>query len=222
MKQINTLEEISDGKLYDIEDLVKADTYGCEGCSDCCHSVGDLVALTPFDVYEMVSYLGVSFDRLLGDKIELREKNKTWIPYLKMQEESGRCSFLSKEDRCMIHGKRPNICRLFPLGRVYEDNDFKYFLQVGNCPKPNLKEVKVSEWIGIDNYDENKEFILIWHQLIKALTFRIKFVYDENEIKRINEDLLDSFYRMNVKENEDFYTVFFDCLPKAKNTLGII
>ena len=26
----------------------------------------------------------------------------------------------------MIHSKRPNICRLFPLGRVYKDNDFKY------------------------------------------------------------------------------------------------
>ena len=50
MKSINILEEISDGNLYDINDIVKADTCGCDGCSDCCIDVGDLVVLTPFDV----------------------------------------------------------------------------------------------------------------------------------------------------------------------------
>ena len=50
MKSINILDEISDGKLYDIEDIVKADTCGCDGCSDCCHDVGELVVLTPFDI----------------------------------------------------------------------------------------------------------------------------------------------------------------------------
>ena len=34
MKSINILDEISDGKLYDIKDIVKADTCGCDGCSD--------------------------------------------------------------------------------------------------------------------------------------------------------------------------------------------
>ena len=29
MRSTNILEEISDGKLYDIEDMVKADTCGC-------------------------------------------------------------------------------------------------------------------------------------------------------------------------------------------------
>ena len=51
MKSINILEEISDGKLYDIEDTVKADTCGCDGCNDCCCDVGELVVLTPFDIY---------------------------------------------------------------------------------------------------------------------------------------------------------------------------
>ena len=143
MKSINILDEISDGKLYDIEDIVKADTCGCDGCSDCCHDVGELVVLTPFDIYEIVNYLGVEFDELLGDKIELRQNNKILLPYLKMQDKDKRCSFLNKENRCMIHSKRPNICRLFPLGRAYQDDDFKYFLQVGNCPKEDLKDVKL-------------------------------------------------------------------------------
>ena len=160
MRTTNILNEISDGKLYDIEDMVKADTCGCNGCSDCCNDVGDLVVLTPFDIYEMTTYLNTDFDKLLGDKILLRENNKITLPYLKMQDENKNCSFLDKNGRCTIHLKRPNICRLFPLGRAYQDNDFKYFLQVDNCPKDELKDVKVSQWINIENYNENKKFIL--------------------------------------------------------------
>lgn len=222
MRSINILEEISDGKLYDIEDMVKADTCGCNGCSDCCKDVGDLVVLTPFDVYEMVNYLGIEFNELLGDKIELRQNNNILLPYLKMQDKNKNCSFLDQEGKCMIHSKRPNICRLFPLGRVYKDNDFKYFLQVGNCPKKDLKDVKVRNWVGIENYDKNKQFILEWYKFIKALTFRLKFVRDEKEVEKLNKILLDSCYGIKIKEEEDFYFEFLKYLPEIKNRLGII
>ena len=217
MRSIN-LDEISDGKLYDIEDIVKADTYGCNGCNDCCCDVGDLVVLNPFDVYEMTNFLNIEFNDLVGKNIELRENNKILLPYLKMNDDDKKCSFLNNEGRCNIHSKRPNICRLFPLGRVYQDDDFKYFLQVGNCPKNDLKEIGVKEWIGIDNYEENKLFILEWHKFIKALTFRLKFVRDELEIKNMNQIVLDNFYNINF----DFYNEFNKRLPKVKSLLGII
>ena len=220
MRTTNILDKISDGRLYDIEDVVKADTCGCDGCSDCCKDVGDLVVLTPFDIYEITNYLNMDFDKLLGDKIVLRENNKIVLPYLKMQEKNKNCSFLDEKGRCTIHLKRPNICRLFPLGRAYQDNDFKYFLQVDNCPKDELKDVKVADWINIENYNENKKFILEWYKFIKALTFRLKFVRDEKEIAHINEILLDNFYR--VKIDNDFYKSFEELLPKVKNKLGII
>lgn len=220
MRTTNILDKISDGRLYDIEDVVKADTCGCDGCSDCCKDVGDLVVLTPFDIYEITNYLNMDFDKLIGDKIVLRENNKIVLPYLKMQENNKNCSFLDEKGRCTIHLKRPNICRLFPLGRAYQDNDFKYFLQVDNCPKDELKDVKVSQWINIENYNENKKFILEWYKFIKALTFRLKFVRDEDEIENINQILLDSFYR--VKIDNDFYKSFEELLPKVKNKLGII
>ncbi|MGL4346172.1 MAG: YkgJ family cysteine cluster protein [Cellulosilyticaceae bacterium] len=222
MKALKSLEGISDGRVYDIEDRVKADAGGCNGCSACCHNVGDLVVLTPFDVYEMISHLNVSFDELLLDKIELRESNKILLPHLKMDESSKRCRFLNSNDRCSIHSYRPNICRLFPLGRVYDGDDFKYFLQVKGCTKPNLQEVRIEDWIGIVNYPQNKAFIMDWYRLLKALTFRLKFVWDEEERTTINQCLLDTFYRMPIKEGQDFYAAFAQCLPEGKNTLGIL
>ncbi len=222
MRTIKTLEGISDGKLYDIDDYVKADTCGCNGCYTCCHKVDDLVEISPFDAYEIVSFLGVSIDDLIGNKLILRENNKIKLPYLKMVGETERCSFLSEAGRCGIHGHRPNICRMFPLGRVYENDDFKYFLQVGSCVMPNLKEVKVREWIGVANYDENKTCILAWYQFLKALRFRVKFVYDAGELEEMNCYILDTFYRIQLKEGEDFYTAFFRILPEAKQQLGIL
>ena len=88
--------------------------------------------------------------------------------------------------------------------------------------KEDLKDVKVKSWIGIENYDENKRFILEWYKFIKALTFRLKFVRDEEEIKAINKILLDGCYRIKIKEDEDFYSVFLKDLPNIKNSLGII
>ena len=222
MRTLKTLEGISDGKLYDIEDLVKADTCGCNGCYTCCHKVDDLVELTPFDVYEITSHLNTSFDELLGQKMVLQTNHKIKTPFLKMEGPDEQCGFLNTEGRCSIHGHRPNICRLFPLGRIYENNDFKYFLQVGTCVMPNLKDIKVSDWINIKDYNENKTFILAWYQLLKALRFRVKFVYDEAELEAINEQFLNAFYRIEVKADEDFYEAFFRILPEAKKQLGVL
>ncbi|MBF4694224.1 YkgJ family cysteine cluster protein [Fusibacter ferrireducens] len=222
MKTNIILEDISDGQRYDIHDMVKADTGGCNSCSACCHNVGDLVTLNPFDVYNITSHLGVTFDALLDDKIELRLNGKLTLPHLKMQGDLGRCSFLDQADRCAIHAQRPNICRLFPLGRVYEDDDFKYFLQKDACVKPHLSKVKIKHWIDIDHYEANKAFILSWYKLIKALNFRTKFIHDDESLKELNTYLLDTFYRTSLKTDVSFYAAFNERLPEAKNHLGIL
>ena len=50
MKSNIRLEDISDGKLYTANDLVKADCHDCEGCSACCSGMASIV-LYPLDVW---------------------------------------------------------------------------------------------------------------------------------------------------------------------------
>ena len=46
-----SLEEISDGKLYSENDMVKTDTNQCQGCNSvCCHGMGDSIVLDPYDI----------------------------------------------------------------------------------------------------------------------------------------------------------------------------
>ena len=41
------LNEVSDGKLYTSNDLVKAGCNDCQGCSACCESMADTIILDP-------------------------------------------------------------------------------------------------------------------------------------------------------------------------------
>ena len=222
MREKVDLNSISDGRVYDINDMVKADAGGCDGCSDCCHGVGDLVVLTPFDIFEITSSLNTTFDELLASKIELKTENKISLAHLRMLGENQGCAFLNDEGRCSVHLHRPNICRLFPLGRFYEDDDFKYFLQEGACSKPKLAKIKVKKWIGIDNYKENKKFILEWYKFLKALSFRLKFIRDEDELRSANEIIIENLYKISLDEGQDFYSVFYDRLKKVKKELSVL
>ena len=86
----------------------------------------------------------------------------------------------------------------------------------------DLQPIKVSEWINIVNYEENKTFLLAWYQFLKALQFRLKFVYDASELERIQTYVLDAFYRCRFETDEAFYQGFFECLPAVKAHLGIL
>ena len=129
MKRYVSLEEISDGRLYTAKDMVRADCHGCEGCSACCHGMGESIILDPYDVYRLEKMEGFSFAESIGRTIELNVVDGVILPNLMMSGEKESCGFLDQEGRCSIHPYRPGICRLFPLGRFYEEGSFRYFLQ---------------------------------------------------------------------------------------------
>ena len=115
MKRYVSLEEISDGRLYTAKDMVRADCHGCEGCSACCHGMGESIILDPYDVYRLEKMEGFSFAESIGRTIELNVVDGVILPNLMMSGEKESCGFLDQEGRCSIHPYRPGICRLFPL-----------------------------------------------------------------------------------------------------------
>ena len=165
------MKEGSDGRLYGLRDMVKADCDDCKGCSACCHGMGSSIVLDPLDVHRLMSHFHTRFEVLLEDKIELNIVDGVILPNLKMnmQAEGEPCVFLDAEGRCSIHEDRPGICRIFPLGRVYEDNSFSYILQIHECQKENRSKVKVSKWIDTPDLKKNQQFITDWHYFLKAV-----------------------------------------------------
>ena len=123
MKRKVNLSDISDGKLYELNDMVKADCAGCMGCSKCCEGMGNSIILDPYDVYNLTLGLDKSFEELLQiQAIELNVADGIILPNLSMSQ-GEKCYFLNSEGRCSIHKIRPSLCRLFPVGRFYENGD---------------------------------------------------------------------------------------------------
>ncbi len=222
MRTIKTLDAISDGKLYDKEDYAAIDAQGCQGCSACCYEVSDLVSLSPFDVDAMKQFLGCSFEQLLDDKkLHVLLEKGVSIPYLNEQPATKACAFLSASGRCMIHASRPDICRMFPLGRVYQMQTYKYFVQRDNCTKKDLKAVQISDWLQINDYEAHQQFILAWHGFVKAVAFKLKFVSLDDK-QRYNDYLLDTFFVQTRPASVTFYAWFQETLQVAKQHIGVL
>ena len=216
MKRKVDLNEISDGRLYSSGDMVKVDCHDCEGCSACCQGMGDSILLDPMDLWRLQLGKKENFDTLLANYLELNVVDGMVLPNLKMAGEEEACLFL-KDGRCSIHGYRPGICRLFPLGRIYEEGSFSYFLQTQECKKERRTKVKISKWLGIPKLATYEKYVCQWHYLLKEIQER-SAAMDEKTLKQWNMYILQSFFAMPYQE-EDFYGQFASRYEKALELL---
>ena len=216
------MKEVSDGRLYGPRDMVKADCGGCAGCSQCCESMGSTIILDPFDVWRLTTGLGVSFEALLEDKLELNLVEGVILPNMKTSGEQEQLRLSERGGRrCSIHGLRPGFCRIFPLGRLYENHSFQYFLQVHECPKEPKSKVKVQKWIDTPDLKRNEKFIIDWHYFLKEITARLREQDGEKYQKMVDLYILKSFYQKPWEKDRDFYEQFDERLAEAKGILKI-
>ena len=235
-----SVEELSDGRLYTANDLVKIGTDDCRGCADCCR-MGPVIVLDPLDVFELNRFLGQSFEELLNDTIELKVIDGLILPVLKLvreteqgaggqprdaapqqakQEEPMVCPYLGEDARCTIHAFRPGICRLYPLGRSWENGDFRYILQVNECTHCNGTKIKVKKWLGIPNLAAYEDFCRDWHHLLAAARRILEGSDPQGGLRnQICVYLLQQFYLCDWNV-DDFYEVFAERLSGARRHLG--
>lgn len=210
------LKEVSDGKLYTAGDMVKIGCNDCTGCSECCRMVGDTIILDPYDLYQLEQALHTGFEELMMDKIELRMVDGVVQPNLKIREKGQGCVFLSDEGRCTIHRYRPGFCRMFPMGRIYEGETFRYFLQVHECPYPGKTKVKLKKWMGIPELSRYEEYIKTWHFFLKQAQEIIRGMENQEMIKSFTMYLLNQFYVNQYDVKENFYSQFEERMEHAK------
>lgn len=221
MRREVSLEEISDGRLYGPNDMVKADCQDCKGCSDCCRGMGESIVLDPLDIFRLSSKLGQTFEQMLTGALELHVVDGVILPNLKMTGQKEQCVFLNEQGRCSIHDARPGICRLFPLGRYYEEGRFHYILLTGECKKESRSKVKVRKWVDTPELKKYETFVTEWHYFLKELEKRIENSQEDVFVKNVNMYVLKQFYTKGYEEKEDFYIQFERRLTEAKEVLGI-
>ena len=222
MRRNVDLNEISDGKLYTSNDMVKADCYECQGCSACCRGMGKSIILDPIDLFHLKQATGKDFAGLLNQEIELKVVDGMILPNLKMDPTPDACPFLDENERCGIHAFRSGICRLFPLGRLYEEEGFRYFLLTKECKKENRGKVKVKKWLGITNLKAYEQYISDWHQFLLTCEESIGELEKEN-IQILTTYILRLFYQTPYEAEDDgsFYQEFYQRREQVRKTLGI-
>lgn len=211
------LNTISDGKKYSSSDMVRIGCNDCKGCYSCCQHMEGLITLDPYDVHRILQYIKAPvLDSLFSENIEFIIDRDLMVPVLKMNNETGCCSFLNKEGRCSIHSARPGICRLFPMGRVYEGSSFYYFLQKDECPYPCKTKVKLKKWLDTPDISKYEKYIMDWHSFICDIR---QYVINasEEEKKQINTVLTKMFYLTPYAES--FYSDFYDRLNKVNQLM---
>ena len=213
MKRYVDIKDISDGSLYSNDSLVKINCNDCDGCSECCHKVGNSIILDPYDIWLLTTGLNKSFEELMvAGYIELGVVDGIIQPNIKIEDATKGCSFLNEQGMCSIHDLRPGFCRLFPLGRLYREDDtgFDYFNQIYECPYPNKTKIKVKKWLGIPDITKYEKYILDWHRFLKKLEDDIASSGDAagEEAKKINMLLLNKFYILPY-EKDDFYSQLY-------------
>lgn len=212
------INEISDGKRYQANDMVKLGCNDCKGCHSCCEGMEDTIVLDPYDICRLTLNLETDFQTLMQGRIALHVEEGLILPHLYMREDTGVCSFLNEEGRCSIHAHRPGICRLFPLGRIYEDDGFSYFLQVNECVRENRTKEKVKNWIDTPRLKEYEAFILKWHNYTKRMQ---EFLSGREDAKDWNLLHLQMFYIMPYESVNTFYEEFESRLTDMMNRMAV-
>lgn len=203
------LQEISDGKLYTRQDMVKLGCDGCHGHSSCCRFAEDTITLDPYDMYQLNLGQGLTFEQLYGRSLlALGPVQGLLLPHLNFSKETGSCPFLNEDGLCRIHGNRPGLCRLFPLARYFEEDKLYYILQVHECPNPVTPKVKVKNWLGIPHLEQYETFLLSWHALVAKTQEKIAAATDNQTISTVTTVFLQLFYLTPYGKDEDFYAQF--------------
>jgi Fe-S-cluster containining protein len=91
-------------------------TCGTAGCPSNCCTNGPHIVLNPYEIELICRAAGISYENLL-DVVETDRVNG--FP-LVMLPRDPKCHFWTGRG-CSIYAARPLACRLFPLGRVFDD-----------------------------------------------------------------------------------------------------
>lgn len=219
MERYLDMTEVSDGRKYRRSDMVKLGCNECAGCSDCCHKVGDSIVLDPWDIYMLTLHLDCSFEELLGDRVALGLVDGLILPHIQIENEQMGCSFLDGDGRCSIHAFRPGMCRLFPLGRLYENGGFSYFLQTEECLVKRRTKVKIDRWLEIPDLDKYEKYIIKWHYFCKKIQDNAKEM-EESVLKKYNMTVLQLFFDAPYV-GEDFYGQFDSRMAQAEEIFSL-
>ena len=110
---------------------------------------------------------------------------------------------------------------MFPLGRIYVNGSFRYFVQQQECRIQPKTKVKISKWLDMEQLTQYETFVLEWHKLLEDAGALLLSQNDEQLTKDLNVYLLESFYQKPY-DGRDFYVQFAERLRYMRKLMEIL
>lgn len=173
--------------------------FGCDCCGECCKNRGDIL-LNGYDIMRLQEYLDISLQELLFTHCELYIGNTSGLPVVRLRTEA-RCPFLLHK-KCYVQDAKPAVCALFPLGRIYDGEQIRYFLQESRCGT-GMEEHTLQEWLEPLG-SESEKCCILWGSLLKEGVMAMKQIKEENgDIVEAIQDLMVTLMYDSYDSKED-------------------
>lgn len=204
-----------EGRIEEIErqlmDLDSEFSFKCRKCGKCCKHQNTIL-FNSRDIFKIAQKLQITPEEVINEYAETYIGSASKIPVVHMvpRGQNEVCPFL-KDGLCSIHGCKPTVCALFPLGRVVvnaetlekglEDGrvEVKYILNDIDCGSRKQRHT-VQEWLARFGIPEEDEFFLLWSRLTAMLHRMIC----ELEEHHVSEGTLNMFW------SAIFFTLYLD------------
>ncbi|MEZ5357204.1 MAG: YkgJ family cysteine cluster protein [Candidatus Zixiibacteriota bacterium] len=129
--------------------------FSCKRHGDCCtNRYSNPILCTPYDAFKLQTHLGVNSGEFKKHFADLVLASDLEFPVMllsspKVKSFSDQCIFLDKNN-CTVYEARPLVCRLYPLGRILNNDMTSYFFKVNtesNCGLGRGQSYTIDEWI---------------------------------------------------------------------------
>jgi Fe-S-cluster containining protein len=147
--------------------------FGCRACGKCCKNRDDIL-LTTKDIYNIARFFGRTVQYVVERYCEVYIGGSSRIPIVRLNPVGpDRVCPLLRNRRCSVHGAKPVVCALFPLGRasllgtengktiIPEDIQPTYFLQPATCGSQTRIQT-VRDWLSLFGIPAEDEFYSAW------------------------------------------------------------
>ncbi|MFO8033108.1 MAG: YkgJ family cysteine cluster protein [Desulfohalobiaceae bacterium] len=124
--------------------------FECRMCGQCCQGEGGII-LGSLDIQRLCKGLGLSREDFLA-KYTLRQNHKT-----QLLSQNGNCIFFSRDQGCLVHTHKPDICRAWPFFQGNLRDEQSWLLAQDYCPGIN-QDVEHQEFVhqGLEYLQQNK------------------------------------------------------------------
>jgi hypothetical protein len=195
-----------------ITDINKKFKFKCKKCGFCCQFT---IVLYPFDIMNICSHLSITTKEFL-EKYGILVPDQDGILRCVLRKNQ-KCLF-NKDNLCTVYEARPIRCRLFPIGRYFEEGKTYYLLPKEKCIGfDSNKKQSIQEWIINQNVSEYDKMTEDWAKLMiklkngnyplkdpKFMTMFTKIFYDfDNELVQKYKA------KMEVKTDKEFMQLLY-------------